>query len=67
MTPLSHSAELVKKSKRAHLKTVASMTMWMTKGVSTRVAAAVEEVLARPETKDESCGKVEEVPAYHEK
>ena len=64
---LSHSAELMKKSKRASLKSVASMIMWMTKGESTRVVAAVEGVLARPETKDESQGKVAEVPVHPEK
>jgi hypothetical protein len=35
--------------------------------VDSRVVAAVEEVPARPETKDESQGKVEEVPAHPEK
>jgi serine/threonine protein kinase len=63
---LSHSAELMKKSKKS-LKSVASMIMWMAKGESSRVVTAVEEVLARPEIKDESQGKVEEVLASPQK
>lgn len=50
---LSHSAELMKKSKKS-LKSVASMIMWMKKGESTSSGvAAFEEVLARLEAKVE--------------
>jgi calcium/calmodulin-dependent protein kinase I len=63
---LSHSTELMKKGKRS-LKSVAKTIIWMTKGESKRVMTAVEEVLSRPETKDESQEKVEEVPAHPEK
>jgi serine/threonine protein kinase len=62
---LSHSAELMKKGKQS-LKSVARTIMWMTKGESTRVVNAVEEVLARPESKGEIQGKVEEVLARPE-
>jgi calcium/calmodulin-dependent protein kinase (CaM kinase) II len=63
---LSHSADLMKKGKRS-LKSVACMVMWMARGESSKGVTAVEEVLERPESKDESQGNVEEVMASPEK